>query len=61
MEGYEIRLVKSLIGISKKHKRIIGSLGLGRINSVSRQKKNRCIEGMIRKVRYLIQIKEIEI
>lgn len=49
-----VKQEKSLISEPEKMRRIVKSLGLGRIGMVKEQKDNNCIRGMINKVRHLV-------
>jgi large subunit ribosomal protein L30 len=55
-----VRLVKSLIGVPGKHKSIVKALGLKKIGSSVVQEQNPAIEGMIFKIRHLVQIERVE-
>jgi large subunit ribosomal protein L30 len=50
-----VRQTKSVIGQNLKTRRIITSLGLGRINGVKTHNDNNCIRGMVNKVRHLVE------
>ncbi len=56
----KIRLIKSLISIPEKHRRIVRSLGLRKINSTVIQKHNPQIQGMIYKVRHLVRAERVK-
>lgn len=51
----KITLVKSLIGTKNKHRSIVKGLGLKKINSTAKLKNTNSIQGMIKKVNYLIK------
>ena len=51
-----VTLVKSLIGRSEKHRRIIQSLGLYKTNQVVKHYDTPIIRGMIHKVKHLIEV-----
>lgn len=51
----KITLVKSLIGTKNKHRSIVKGLGLKKINSTAKLKNTDSIQGMIKKVNYLIK------
>ena len=55
----KIILKKSIIGINKKNKNTIKSLGLKKINSFTIQKLTPDIQGKINKINYLVAIKKI--
>jgi len=54
----KIKLIKSIIGRSKKQKLTIEALGLRKINQVVVQKNNPAILGMIDKVKHIVTIEE---
>jgi len=60
MKKVRVRLVKSLIGVPGKHRSVVRALGLRKIGSSVVQKQNPAIEGMIYKVRHLVQTERIE-
>ncbi|MDR4651717.1 MAG: 50S ribosomal protein L30 [Nitrosomonas sp.] len=51
----KITLVKSLIGTKNKHRSIVKGLGLKKINSTAKLKNTDSVQGMIKKVNYLIK------
>ena len=55
MAKIKIKQVKSRIGAPKDQKRTLDSLGLRRIGQTVEVDDNPCIEGMIRKVRHLVE------
>jgi large subunit ribosomal protein L30 len=55
-----IKLVKSSIGYSRRHKGTIRALGLRRLGDVVEQVDTPAIRGMIDKVSHLVQVEEIE-
>lgn len=54
----KITLVKSLIGRNKKHRVIVKTLGLGKLNSSVVLPNNPAVQGMINKVYYLVTAEE---
>jgi len=50
--------IKSTIGSLNKHKKILRSLGLRKINHTIKIKNQPCIKGMIKKVKHMIKIEE---
>ncbi len=54
----KITLVKSTIGCVPKHKKIVESLGLRKLNHTVEQPDNAAIRGMIQKVSYLLKVEE---
>lgn len=55
----KIRLKKSLIGRTKKQQAIIRGLGLRKINSEVVREKRPEILGMIAKVDFMLEVKEV--
>ena len=55
----KIRLKKSLIGRKPKHIKTVNTLGLKKINSTVSHYLTPNIEGMISKVHYLLEVKEV--
>ena len=55
-----IKLVKSGIGYSRRHKGTIRALGLRRLGDMVEQADTPVIRGMIDKVSHLVQVEEIE-
>lgn len=53
-----IKLVKSPIGYSKRHKATVRALGLTRMNMVVEQKDSPTVRGMIYKVNHLVEVTE---
>ena len=49
-----VKQVHSIITETPNTRRVIASLGLGRIGKVKVHKDNNCIRGMINKVRHLV-------
>ena len=54
----KVKLVRSPIGRPGKHKRIIESLGLRKLNSVNELPDNGATRGAIFKVNHLVQVIE---
>jgi large subunit ribosomal protein L30 len=55
----KVTLVKSMIGRPEKHRRILRSMGLTKINRVVEFKKDTpSIRGTINKVSYLVKVEE---
>lgn len=55
----KVTLVKSMIGRPEKHRRILRSMGLTKINrAVEFEKDTPSIRGMINKVSYLVKVEE---
>jgi len=55
----EIKMVKSTIGTPSKHRKVIASLGLKKINQVVRHYDSPQILGMLKKVSYMLEVKEV--
>lgn len=61
MDKYvEVRLKRSLIGRSQKIRDTVYALGLKKINNKKKHRLNNAIQGMIDKVNYLLEVKEVE-
>jgi large subunit ribosomal protein L30 len=58
MKTIKVKLVRSMIGTLQKHRRIVKSLGLKRINQVRELKDCPEVRGQVRKVNYLVSIVE---
>lgn len=56
----EITLKKSLIGRTQKQKAIIAGLGLRKINSTVIREKRPEIIGMMKKVDFMLEVKEVK-
>ncbi|WP_414041992.1 50S ribosomal protein L30 [Acidithiobacillus sp. M4-SHS-6] len=54
-----ITLVKSLIGVTEKHRRVIAGLGLRRTNHTVEHSDTPEIRGMLNKVPYLLRWEEL--
>ncbi|MGM0607997.1 MAG: 50S ribosomal protein L30 [Candidatus Muiribacteriota bacterium] len=55
----EIKLVKSVIGRKPKQRATIKALGLNKLHSTVKKEKNKQIDGMISKVKHLVDVKEV--
>lgn len=55
----QITLIKSPIGYKSKAKKTLEALGLKKINQSVVHVKNKCINGMVNKIDYLIKTKEL--
>ncbi|AGF49415.1 50S ribosomal protein L30 [Candidatus Kinetoplastidibacterium galati] len=55
----KIRLLRSTIGTNKSHRETIRGLGLRRINSISILNNTPEVRGMLRKVKYLIDVSHV--
>jgi large subunit ribosomal protein L30 len=53
-----ITLKKSMIGRPEKHRRVIRSLGLRKLNKTVALKETPTIRGMIRKVSHMLEVEE---
>lgn len=54
-----ITLKKSMIGRPEKHRRVIQSLGLRKLNKTVVLKDTPTVQGMIRKVSHMLAVEEI--
>ncbi len=61
-EGKKLRITlnKSLIGIPDKQKRVVRALGLHRRGSTVTHSENGAINGMVFKVRHLLQVERVK-
>jgi len=55
----KVELVRSPIGREESHKRTVAALGLKKINSKAVHNATPQIQGMIRKVGYLLRVEEV--
>ena len=60
MTKIKITLRRSKIGASKRQKRTLTALGLGKINSSSIHMKAPPICGMVRKIEHLVSVEDIK-
>jgi len=58
MKKIEIKLIKSSIGYHFKTKRTLDALGLNKMNKIVTKENNNAIQGMINKVKHLVEVKE---
>ncbi len=54
----KVRLVRSPIGTPRRTRETVKGLGLGRVGSERELKKSPAVEGMIRRLSHLVQVKE---
>ena len=55
-----ITLKKSAIGYARNQRRIVKALGLHSLNDIVEHNDSPQIRGMIRKIRHLVKVEEIE-
>jgi large subunit ribosomal protein L30 len=60
MSKIKIKLIKGLAGKHIKNKKIIKALGLKKVGEEKIFEKNDAIAGMIRKVSFMLEVKEME-
>ena len=60
MAKVKLKQVRSLINRPGKQRDTMTALGLGRINSTSVRELNPQIEGMVNKIRHLVEVEEIK-
>jgi len=53
-----IKLVKSPIGYSERHKRTVKALGLHRLHQTVEQPDTSAVRGMVAKVAHLVKVEE---
>lgn len=58
-KNIEITLKRSVIGSNDKHKKIVKSLGLTKLNQSRTYPDNEAIRGMVKHVSHLLDVKEI--
>jgi len=56
----KVTQIRSTINRIEDHKRVIESLGLGRIGKCRIHDDSPCIRGMINKVGYLLKVEEVQ-
>lgn len=54
----KVRLVRSPIGTKQRVRETVKGLGLTRVGSESEVKRSPAVEGMIRRVSHLVEVKE---
>jgi large subunit ribosomal protein L30 len=57
-KGIRVTLKKSMIGRPEKHRRVLRSLGLGRLNKTVVLKDTPAARGMINKVSHMLAVEE---
>ncbi len=55
-----VTLRKSLIGTTKRQKKTVQALGLGKIDSTAEHNATEQIKGMINKVNHLVTVEELK-
>ena len=55
----QIKQIKSSIGYKRKAKATLAALGLRKINQVVKHKNSDQVQGMIKTIPYLIEVKEL--
>lgn len=58
-EQLKITQVKSSIGVIPNHKKVLRALGLGRIGKSRVHKQSPVVQGMLRKVNYLVKVEKV--
>ena len=56
----KIKLVKSLIGVPERQRKIVRALGLRKRESVVVKEENPAVDGMIFRVRHLLETERLE-
>jgi len=59
MAKLKLKLVRSVIGRSKKQKDTIAALGLKRMNQVVEKEASPSVVGMVKKVQHLLSVEEV--
>lgn len=60
MRRLRITQVRSAIGQSQRHRGTLRALGLGRIGRSAEHRDSRELQGMLRTVRHLVRVEEVE-
>ena len=60
MAQLKIQLVKSMIGRPEKHRKVLRSLGLRKMNQTVEKQDTPSIRGMIKVVPHLLKVEEIQ-
>lgn len=60
MSKIVVKLTKSLIGSTKRQKKTVQALGLGKISSTAEHNATEQIKGMINKVNHLVTVEELK-
>ncbi|HHV36965.1 MAG TPA: 50S ribosomal protein L30 [Candidatus Cloacimonetes bacterium] len=60
MKQLKVTLVRSTIGRTENHKRVVKALGLRKLNSFRIHDDTPVIRGMINKVSYLLKVEEVQ-
>jgi large subunit ribosomal protein L30 len=58
MAKLKLKQTRSAIGQSQRHRGTLRALGLGKIGRTAEQDNTPVIQGMLRKVRHLVEIEE---
>jgi large subunit ribosomal protein L30 len=58
MATLKLRQTRSAIGQSQRHRGTLRALGLGKIGRTAEQQDTPVIQGMLRKVRHLVEVEE---
>ena len=58
MAKLKLRQTRSAIGQTQRHRGTLRALGLGKIGRTAEQEDTPVIQGMLRKVRHLVEIEE---
>lgn len=60
MSNVRVKLKRSRIGVKKTLKKTLDALGLKKINQVREYKDSPALRGMLFKVKYLIEVENLE-
>ncbi len=58
MATLKLKQVRSAIGQTQRHRGTLRALGLGKIGRTAEQEDTPVIQGMLRKVRHLVEVEE---
>lgn len=59
MEEIKVTQIKSTIGTKPEHRRTMQALGLRKIGATRTHKKSPQIDGMVRKVSFLVKVEKV--
>jgi large subunit ribosomal protein L30 len=60
MNKIKVRLIRSVIHSKPQHRKTVKALGLGKIDSTVIHDSSPAILGMVRSVRHLVEVEEIQ-
>jgi large subunit ribosomal protein L30 len=60
MTKVRVKQIRSQIGQTQRHRGTLRALGLGRIGRTAEHEESRELAGMLRKVRHLVAVEQVE-